>query len=127
MSASPTVAAPTAYRQGDVLLVPVPQLPPDLTQVLEGPGGRIVLAYGEASGHAHTFAPKAVTALRHWRSAIDMPDYITVPRRGAQLQHENLTGGAADHAPIALPPGHYQVVRQRQQGAPGVRPIQVYD
>ena len=42
-------------RQGDVLLVPIATLPPNLTPVPED-RGRVVLAYGEVTGHAHAFA-----------------------------------------------------------------------
>lgn len=42
-------------RQGDVLLVPVAALPAGCTEVPQH-GGRIVLAYGEVTGHAHAIA-----------------------------------------------------------------------
>lgn len=45
----------TSIRQGDVLLKPVAELPKDCTEVpLDR--GRIVLAYGEVTGHAHAIA-----------------------------------------------------------------------
>lgn len=42
-------------RQGDVLLRPVAQLPEGCVEVPDV-GGRIVLAYGEVTGHAHAIA-----------------------------------------------------------------------
>lgn len=42
-------------RQGDVLLTPVSTLPADCTEVPLDQG-RIVLAYGEVTGHAHAIA-----------------------------------------------------------------------
>lgn len=42
-------------RQGDVLLVPVAALPTGCTEVPMD-RGRIVLAYGEVTGHAHAIA-----------------------------------------------------------------------
>lgn len=42
-------------RQGDVLLTPVSALPADLKEVPMD-RGRIVLAYGEVTGHAHAIA-----------------------------------------------------------------------
>lgn len=42
-------------RQGDVLLTPVAALPAGCTEV-PNDKGRIVLAYGEVTGHAHAIA-----------------------------------------------------------------------
>ena len=39
-------------RQGDVQLQPVAKLPPGCTEI-KSDGDRIVLAYGEVTGHAH--------------------------------------------------------------------------
>ncbi len=43
------------YRQGDILIMPVPEasVPPGLVAEPRDPKGRIVLALGEATGHAH--------------------------------------------------------------------------
>lgn len=43
------------YRQGDVLIQRLDALPPDLKPV-PADGGKIVLAHGEVTGHAHCFA-----------------------------------------------------------------------
>jgi hypothetical protein len=40
------------FRQGDVMLVPVKEIPDGLVEVPRE-NGRIVLAHGEATGHAH--------------------------------------------------------------------------
>lgn len=48
-------------RQGDVLLVPVSRLPEGCTEV-PNDRGRIVLAYGEVTGHAHAIADHIVLA-----------------------------------------------------------------
>lgn len=45
-------------RQGDVLLTPVASLPAGCTEVPHDKG-RIVLAYGEVTGHAHAIADHA--------------------------------------------------------------------
>lgn len=47
--------AQTHIRQGDVLLMPVAALPAGCTEVPLDKG-RIVLAYGEVTGHAHAIA-----------------------------------------------------------------------
>jgi hypothetical protein len=43
------------YRQGDVLLCAVDQLPPAARPVPKD-GDRVVVAFGELTGHAHAFA-----------------------------------------------------------------------
>ena len=53
-SAAPDAPRPVMYRQGDVLLAPIPALPVDAVSVPRK--GRIVLAEGEATGHAHAIA-----------------------------------------------------------------------
>jgi hypothetical protein len=42
----------TMKRQGDVLLIPVDEIPAGLKTVPRD-NGRVILAYGEATGHAH--------------------------------------------------------------------------
>lgn len=94
------------FRQGDVLLVPIPdsELPETVVPVARDERGSLVLALGEATGHAH-----AVGA----RDADLLADADDVDRRflrivtDAVLAHE-------EHDPIPLPPGLYQVVRQRE-------------
>lgn len=105
------------YRQGDILLVPVEER--ELSRVPAGayelPGtievprenGRIILARGEASGHAHAIEDPSV---RHFRDRevhlFKRDDFISVPAP-AVLRHE-------EHGPITIMPGVYRVVRQRQ-------------
>jgi len=91
------------YRQGDVLLVRVKE------DVLSRPhrsvardGGRIVLAYGEATGHAHAVAEPEAELIE-----LETGERFLVTPRGVSLRHE-------EHDPIELPPGTYRVVRQRE-------------
>ena len=65
--------------------------------------GRMVLALGEATGHAH--AVQAPGAL-HRSGHPFVPDYLHLPS-GGRLVHE-------EHAPIALPTGWYRIIRQRE-------------
>jgi len=60
--------APAQARQGDVLLVPVAQIP-DGARRVKRERGRVVLAWGEVTGHAHAIASSAATLLRDWTSA----------------------------------------------------------
>lgn len=89
------------YRQGDVLLVRVNEVPAEAKEV-KPEHGRIVLAHGEATGHTHAILDtERVTLLM-----LEMKRYLKVEKKVA-LKHE-------EHAPIELPPGQYEVIRQRE-------------
>ncbi|MGW1885061.1 hypothetical protein [Streptomyces sp. NPDC001970] len=96
------------YRQGDVLIVPVADdaVP---AHAVDAPGesrdgrGRLVLALGEVTGHAHALA--APGRLVREPGAFG-PMLLHLPE-GGRLVHE-------EHAPISLPKGWYRVVRQRE-------------
>ncbi|GIH73804.1 hypothetical protein [Planobispora longispora] len=96
------------YRQGDILIVPVPVDAVPLSvqaapSVPRDARGRLVLALGEATGHAHAVAGPGTLV----RSPHPMdPDYLHVPS-GGRLVHE-------EHAAISLPKGWYRVQRQRE-------------
>jgi hypothetical protein len=94
------------YRQGDVLLQKVDALPEGLVPVTWE--RRIVLAYGEVTGHAH-----ALSTLHAEMFTRQGERYLQV-KPGAELVHE-------EHATIKLPEGYYKVVQQREyvpQSAP---------
>lgn len=100
------------YRQGDVLLVKVSGiiskgLPKDAKDVT--PKDRIVLAYGEVTGHAHAVYPevkdgKAEMPAKLWDAGAER--FLQVLEKTA-LKHE-------EHSPVQLDPGVYRVVRQRE-------------
>jgi hypothetical protein len=95
------------YRQGDVLLLKVDKLPPEA--VAESPDeGRIVLAYGEVTGHAH-----AVSTAHAAMYKINEERYL-VAEPGAQLVHE-------EHSTIIIDPGVYRVIRQREYSPREIR------
>lgn len=87
-------------RQGDVLLVRVDRVPEGAKPV-ERDAGRVVLAYGEVTGHAHALTDGGVALL-----AVGADRYLRV-RETAALRHE-------EHTTIDVPPGDYRVVRQRE-------------
>ena len=93
------------YRQGDVLLVPCNDIPSRARR--EPPeGGRVVLARGESTGHSHTMAADRVTYFREDGSGSG--GYIRVEGNvPVDLSHE-------EHEALAIPPGTYRVVRQRE-------------
>ncbi|MEU3186638.1 hypothetical protein ABZ707_20885 [Streptomyces sp. NPDC006923] len=100
------------YRQGDVLIVPVAEetVPSHLVDAGAASGeprdarGRLVLALGEVTGHAH-----AVTGPgRLIRDPAEQtgPMLLHLPA-GGRVVHE-------EHAAIPLPGGWFRVVRQRE-------------
>jgi hypothetical protein len=93
------------YRQGDVLLIAVDAVPGRAVPVPRDQG-EVVLAYGEVTGHRHAIAEPHAELLT-------LPDeemerrFLRIVGEQARLLHE-------EHDPITLPPGIYQVVRQRE-------------
>src|SRR3990167_3460513 len=101
---------PVMFRQGDVLLLAVASLPKEATDIT--PSDRIVLAYGEVTGHAHAIARTE--------------DTITIPARyfdaGAERFLQILEKTALlheEHSAVMLDKGIYrqafQVEEQRAE------------
>ena len=107
------------YRQGDVLLVKVREMPRSAGKLVT-PNDRIVLAYGEVTGHAHAIYPEVeerepgvapkegqhIPKLKAklWDAGAER--YLQVLEKTA-LRHE-------EHTPIELDKGVYRVIRQRE-------------
>jgi hypothetical protein len=88
-------------RQGDVLLIPVNRIPDDGFVVELG--SRIVLAEGEATGHAHALVSDGLELVVE---TDDQTRYVELVGPG-KLVHE-------EHETILLQPGAYEVRRQRE-------------
>lgn len=101
------------YRQGDVLLVPRAKIPADAYEEA-AENGRVVLARGERTGHAHTMAADRVCFFREDGSGGGGGFIKVAGPAPVELTHE-------EHAPLAIPPGNYRVVQQHEyqpRGAP---------
>jgi hypothetical protein len=101
------------FRQGDVLLRQVNSVPKGAKPVPMPAGQkRIVLAYGEVTGHAHAI---------HELDKVDVfvkgdgTMYLGVKEEAA-LQHE-------EHATITLPPGNYERTIQREYSPEEIRNV----
>ena len=91
------------FRQGDVLVREIDRLPSGLHTVPRDEG-RIILAYGETTGHAHAIsAPDAEATLL---TADEQHRFLRIVA-SVSLDHE-------EHGTIAIPPGAYEVIRQRE-------------
>lgn len=106
-------ARPGLIRQGDVLLVPVTSVPEDTTPVPRE-DGRVILAHGEVTGHAHAITEDSVTLVTS-EEAEDLRTWLLVEtEEPVILKHEE-----HDHLPI--PPGAYEVRRQREYTPEAIR------
>lgn len=104
----------TTYRQGDVLIEAIGRLPRDL-KPLARDNGRVVLAYGEITGHAHAIADVQAEGLAHER--VTEVEFLRVlAEAGVELRHE-------EHATITLPKGDYRIKRQREYTPFGERRV----
>lgn len=101
-------------RQGDVLLVPVDELPTGRDVTVEE-GSSFVLAEGEATGHAHVVHGRTRLLRSTGSGGRDGQLHLLV-EEVATLVHD-------EHDPIPLGQGPYRVVRQREyQPRPQARP-----
>jgi hypothetical protein len=85
-------------RQGDIVFVRRDK--PAGGEKAKPRNGRLVLATGEATGHAHT-----VDARRAELWTVGGESFLVVSRTGASAEHE-------EHGPVAFAEGDYEVVRQ---------------
>jgi hypothetical protein len=92
---------PKHYRQGDVLIIEAKALPADAEPVARE-GGRVILAHGELTGHAH--AIKAPTVTHHVKDGRHY--FAVVGEAPAALEHE-------EHRTISFEPG--KVFRHARQ------------
>lgn len=101
------------YRQGDVLIVSVKSIPHTVDPV-DRENGRVVLAHGEVTGHAHAIKDQRAALFRDLKlGAIFMNVGGDAP---VALEHD-------EHDTIAIPPGNYQVIRQREYSPEAIRNV----
>ena len=100
-------------RQGDVMVFAVSSLPKAVEPVARE-SGRVVLAHGEATGHCHAIKSEKAALFRDPKlNAM----FLTVTGEAVALEHD-------EHGTIDIPPGNYQVVRQRSYEPEGIRQVQ---
>jgi len=98
------------YRQGDVLFMQVKETATG--QSVPRQNGRLIIAEGEATGHAHAVLDLDAQ-LRTLEASGEM--YLDAPA-GATVVHE-------EHAPVALPAGTFRVIRQREYTPTEIRRV----
>jgi hypothetical protein len=105
------------FRQGDVLLVPVAEeaVPPSVRELPQQPRdgrGRLVLALGEVTGHAHAVVGPGTLV----RETDEFGQAWLQLTEGGRVVHE-------EHGPIPLARGWYRIVRQREYTPGSVRVV----
>lgn len=95
------------FRQGDVLIEEVDEIPKGSHTEIARDGGRVVLAYGEVTGHAHALTDDSVMLMSFKPERGTTPDRFLKVGRQSTLRHE-------EHGPIELPAGKYRITIQRQ-------------
>jgi len=99
------------YRQGDVLLRRTSRtITKRHKKVARDSRGRIVLAEGEATGHAHAICEPHVELFD-----LSGERFLQVDAP-ANLVHE-------EHHTIPIPPGMYEVIQQREYDPSGARTV----
>lgn len=96
------------YRQGDVLIESVDSIP--TAAVAEK--GRVILAHGEATGHAHEIKSRRYAKLL----TTTADERFLRLAKTAMLEHQ-------EHAPIRLPAGQYHIVLQREYSPEEIRNV----
>ena len=101
---------PEIYRQGDVLIRRVTSIPANVREVPRD-NGRVVLAYGEVTGHSHAIDNAAARFVEN-EAALRFLEL----KESVQLRHE-------EHATIELKSGVYEVVIQREYEPSEIRNV----
>lgn len=96
------------FRQGDVLLQRVRSIPKGATRKPTDQG-RVILAYGEVTGHAHQVVVADRTdaeTVEAFLAELNGEVFLSAPAGGSVVHEE--------HSTIQLEPGTYKVIRQRE-------------
>jgi uncharacterized protein YjhX (UPF0386 family) len=96
------------FRQGDVLIQESDTLPEKSTKQKTG---RVILAHGEVTGHAHEIECDSADA---WKDG-DETVAVEVKKKTA-IKHQ-------EHAPIPIKPKIYKIRRQCEYSPTAMRPV----
>jgi hypothetical protein len=104
------------FRQGDVLIERVQNIKTETGKSAKD-NGRVILAHGEVTGHAHEVMDEKADIF-HPATPDDqgMTRLVLKLGRDAQLKHQ-------EHAPIPLVKGTYRVTRQREYSPEAIRNV----
>jgi hypothetical protein len=97
-------------RQGDILLIKRDALPDGEATAIKRDNGRVVVAYGEVTGHAHATTQASVEQVE-----IDNIRWLIAPSEFV-ITHE-------EHAPIRLDSGVWEICYQAEYTPEEVRRV----
>lgn len=104
------------FRQGDILITRVTDpnsVSLDGAKTVDRDNGRVVLAYGEVTGHAHALHDDNATLVE----VANGDRYLRIVGDSeVELRHE-------EHSKISLTPGLYKVTRQREYSPEEIRTV----
>lgn len=109
---------PIMFRQGDILIMRVANNTETGAEVPRDKG-RVVLAYGEVTGHAHAIAAPEATLFETKEqadAALALGTRILKALGPVTLSHE-------EHSEILIPQGTYKVIRQREYAPEALRQV----
>ena len=110
-----TANRPRCERCG-CLLVRVDSVPAGL-QVAKRNQGRVILAYGEVTGHHHSIVDEAAEMLIAQAEGVAAQAWLQVSgEEPVALQHQ-------EHSTIMIPPGAYKVVIQVEYSPAKIRRV----
>ena len=95
------------FRQGDVLI----ERTTDLPENSKNAPGRVILAHGEATGHAHEIDMESAHAFQ--RDGQTVAINVLKP---SEVRHQ-------EHAPIPVKRGKYRITRQREYSPEAIRNV----
>lgn len=101
------------FRQGDVFITRCDAIPAGLEPVARDKG-RVVLAYGEVTGHAHAVRDRHAQIFRDPKLAKVF--MLVTGDAPVALEHE-------EHTRIELEPGAYEIVIQREYSPEAIRNV----
>lgn len=104
------------FRQGDVLIREVAMRPKAGVDVRES--GRVILAHGEVTGHAHEVVTADPIIVNMGPQYFEEPDgkrFLFVDQ-DCLVTHQ-------EHGPIPVGPGCYEIVRQREYTPERIRQV----
>lgn len=133
-----TTKTPMHFRQGDVMVTRVKGRAPATAKPIDRDNGRVVLAYGEVTGHAHAITDEGVALLTleskeemgaaarkllasAGMSRMDLRDedvvgFLEVGRDGCELVHE-------EHGTHQYTEGTYVITRQREYSPEAIHTV----
>lgn len=83
------------------------------TNPVEREQGRVILAHGEVTGHAHAITDESVCQYRTNSQGVTA---LEIRQAMAMLKHE-------EHGTIQIPKGTYEVIRQREYSPEAIRNV----